>query len=50
MYQSIRGGGGGGGRGGGDLGQSVVFMNIHYAHPVNYDTAVEFFLKMHQEE
>ena len=26
---------------------SLALMNIHYAHPVNYDTAVEIFLKMH---
>ena len=26
---------------------SLALMNIHYAYPVNYDTAVEIFLKMH---
>ena len=26
---------------------SLALMNIHYSHPVNYDTAVEIFLKMH---
>ena len=24
---------------------SLALMNIHYSHPVNYDTAVEIFLK-----
>ena len=26
---------------------SLALMNIHYSHPVNYDTAVKIFLKMH---
>ena len=26
---------------------SLALMNIHYSHPVNYDTAVEIFLEMH---